>query len=1123
MFQLGGLLVINRRSHPNPAIETQSSDDRAVVVVGRQDAEAPLAGPMVVSTAAVSTANAGAGQPSSAPPAQLPAERLHGASTAIDRYHSVRVMSGTSWGRPTAVAATWGGGVSRSHSGTDSVNSSGDTLAAMAPTDSMLELSSAPSLLALRTSPPGAAASGGRPVRAESAFDPAIGLSIDPDAPTSSGSPDATLDAQQPQRSAPATSRYQQLRQSRQHQHRRHDLRFADVALAAAADALEAGQPLDSLQGDYFGLAPSAATPVAASAVATTSAAAPPAPSPPAAAAAADAPPMPARGSLRSALAHAVLCAAGVGELDPLPLLWRALPLPWREGARRGEPLQQATEAAQAVARRLRLTSRRPSSGQGGAELGGPPPPHHGADGPSWGYVAGKVWARWRPAVCEWLPEYKARKYLARDVTAGVTIGVLLLPQGLAYATLAGLPPIYGVYTGIPAVAYALLGTSRQAAIGPMSIPALLIASGIASMPNPPTGQAYVDAVMGMTMLCGGLLLLLGWLNAGFIVRFISRPVLSGFASASAVLTMCSAAKDLLGTDIPRSQVIYEYLPSIAAALPRTHAPSLLTGAAAILLLWGLPKTALHKRLPAPLQVVVGFTALFALWWSVTGGGDSGRGPGVVANAAGVRLIGVVPAGFPTLRVPALPRESLPSLATTAVTVAFVGFIESIAVAKMYAVKHGYDIVPSSELKALGVTNLLGACVGSFPVMGAFGRSAVNDATGARSQLSGVVSAVTVLLLLLFVTPALYFLPQPVLAGVIIMAVSSLVDVSGARQLWRVDKRDFCTMLAAFAATLCLGVLLGVLAAMAFSLVLFLALTTQPVVQELGRLSGTVIYRHVGMVGVVRVPEVKIVKFLAPLFFANCSVLKDRLLLELARRREAPPRLQWRALLLCFAAVSSIDSTSVQALEEVTAECHAAGVPLLICSANAIVEAALSEGGLLTRVGGQRFVFRRVHEAVRAVLLHEVSGDDLPPPAVARAAGASAGASAVAAAAPAASAAGREPRRRARHPTTAGGRAGGSGLLRRLRQSSLRLAHGVRGRLGGAAAAATAAGTLRVDSDSDEEVEEGARPAHAGAGSAPLDDARGATAASTASDDGYEVVLLGRRFELHSHWWRRKR
>ena len=303
----------------------------------------------------------------------------------------------------------------------------------------------------------------------------------------------------------------------------------------------------------------------------------------------------------------------------------------------------------------------------------------------------------------------------------------------------------------------------------------------------------------------------------------------------------------------------------------------------------------------------------------------------------------------------------------------------SIAVAKLYALKNGYDVSAASELKAVGAANVFGGALSTLPVMAAFGRSAVNDDAGARSQISGLVSAFTVLLLLLFATPAISYLPSPVLGSVIVVSVAKLIDIVGVAALWRLDKRDFLSFAAAFAATLALGVLWGVIAAMSFSLLLFVAFTTQPHIEELGRLEGTVVYRHLGLVGVQRVPQVKILKLLAPLFYANCAVLRDRMLAELARRAQLPPRLQWHALVLCFAAVATIDSTSLQMLNEVLIDVHAAHVPLLIASANANVESVLSNSGVVGRLGGQRMLFRRVHEAVRAVLLREVGPSDLPP------------------------------------------------------------------------------------------------------------------------------------------------
>jgi ABC-type transporter Mla MlaB component len=222
------------------------------------------------------------------------------------------------------------------------------------------------------------------------------------------------------------------------------------------------------------------------------------------------------------------------------------------------------------------------------------------------------------------------------------------------------------------------------------------------------------------------------------------------------------------------------------------------------------------------------------------------------------------------------------------------------------------------------------------------------------------------------------FRSQATLAAMIMMAVIKLIKFSDVKRLWRVDKRDLLSLSAAFLATLFLGVLPGIVSSMMFSLVVFIAFTTQPQVQELGRVPGTVIYRELGVVGVVRVPDVKIIRFLAPLFFANCSVLKDRLLRELVRRKQLPPRLQWHGLVLCFSSVSNIDSTSVQVLEEVISECHASKLPLLIAAPNLYVEAFLKSSGVTKKLGGDRFLCRRVHEAVRLLLLREVSVADLP-------------------------------------------------------------------------------------------------------------------------------------------------
>jgi anti-anti-sigma regulatory factor len=300
----------------------------------------------------------------------------------------------------------------------------------------------------------------------------------------------------------------------------------------------------------------------------------------------------------------------------------------------------------------------------------------------------------------------------------------------------------------------------------------------------------------------------------------------------------------------------------------------------------------------------------------------------------------------------------------------------------MYAVKYGYDVLPSSELKALGLTNMVGSMFQSFVVMGAFGRSAVNDSAGARSQLSGIIATATVIVMLLVVMPALYYLPKAVLSAMIIIAVKKLIDWDGASRLWRLDKRDFLIMLAAFLATLFMGVLWGVVSAMLFSLVIFVGLTTQPQVFELGRMNNTGNFRELGTMNVTRVKDVKVLRFAAPLFFANSSVLKDRILLELVKRRNLAPRFKWKALVLDFSSVSNIDSTSIQVIEEIAVELRAQKVPLLIANAGLHIEELLVSSGLVNKLGRRKeqVLFPRVFKAVEAVLHGRVTAVELPTP-----------------------------------------------------------------------------------------------------------------------------------------------
>lgn len=572
------------------------------------------------------------------------------------------------------------------------------------------------------------------------------------------------------------------------------------------------------------------------------------------------------------------------------------------------------------------------------------------------------------PNIFDWLPEYNFRKHLKKDLLAGLTDAVVLIPQGLSRALLAGVPPVFGIYTGIaPAIVYGFFGTARHAFIGPMSIPALMVASAVENFQPVPTGSEYIRLVMSISFLVGIFCFILGLLRFGFVVNFISRPVLKGFTSAASVIAILSVVGDIFGTSIPKTDRLHETLEEIGSAVPNIHAPTFIFSLSSLIIILAYRKTRAGKKVPSPLAAVVFFILLMLLWYGIDGSSFSSE-----KNGLGIEVIGDIPDDLPSPEIPTFSNSELIQLIPTAITISFVAYIEHVAVAKNYSMKFGYETDASQELRSVGLANIFGAIFQSFPVMGGFSMSAINVQAGARTLLAPMISGIIVLCLLLAITPALFFLPRSVLAVLVVVSVMGLIDVKSVARLWKEDRRDLFIMALAFFLTLFLGVQFGVLAAMGASLLLFIYVSTHARVAELGRVPGTVVYRHVGLVGVVPVRNVKIIKFYAPLYFANVGTLKDALARELTKRKRAPPRLKWKALVLSMASVPSIDSTAVQVLEEMIDDYHKEGVPVVLSSPNSGVEKSLASAGVVEKLGGPLFVYRRVHEAVRAVLMNAI-------------------------------------------------------------------------------------------------------------------------------------------------------
>lgn len=540
-----------------------------------------------------------------------------------------------------------------------------------------------------------------------------------------------------------------------------------------------------------------------------------------------------------------------------------------------------------------------------------------------------------------WIKDY-SKGDLKGDISAGLTVGVMLIPQGMAYAMLAGLPPIYGLYAStIPLILYAIFGTSRQLAVGPVAMVGLLIATGVGHLEDPGSEQFILLAIL-LALMVGVMQFLLGAFRLGFLVNFLSHPVISGFTSAAALIIGLSQLKHLLGFDIPRSNFVHEIIVGAIRGLDQIHVPTLMLGIAGISIILLIKK--LNKSIPGPLvAVILGILAvsLFGL------------------HEGGMKIVREVPEGLPGFSVPIMDMAYLESLFPIALTIALVGFMESIAVAKAIQAKHkNYEIDPDQELIGLGLANIGGAFFSAFPTTGGFSRTAVNDQAGARTGMASVISALLIVLTLLFLTPLFYYLPKAILASVIMVAVFGLIDYKEASYLWRTDKRDFLMLIVTFVATLALGIEQGIGIGVILSLAMVIYRSAYPHMAVLGKMPGTPVYRNVTRFREAEErDDVLIIRFDAQLFFANTGYLKDKLW-QLLGSNEAV-----KLFILNAEAINSIDSSAVHVLDDMVNELRCRGIDFYMSGVKGPVRDVLHRCGLMERIGRDHF-FLYVDEAV---------------------------------------------------------------------------------------------------------------------------------------------------------------
>ena len=538
---------------------------------------------------------------------------------------------------------------------------------------------------------------------------------------------------------------------------------------------------------------------------------------------------------------------------------------------------------------------------------------------------------RWLPA-WGWLRRYD-RRDLGGDVTAGIVVAVMLVPQGMAYAMLAGMPPVAGLYaSAIPVLAYVLFGSSRQLAVGPSALTALLTLAGVSQLATP--GSASFVVLAGALALMAGLFqLLLGVLRAGFITNFLSSAVINGFTSGAAIIIAVNQLKDLLGVKADAGAGLVGLVRGLLPHLRQTNLPTLVIGIGAVALLLALKRWRV-RALPGPLVAVVLGTVVVGL---------------AHLDAAGVAVVGRVPRGLPLPALPAVDLGTLPALVPAALTLAFVGFMEAIAVGRSLAARERTTVDANRELIGLGLANLVSGVVRGYPLGGGFGRSAVNYEAGARTQLASVVRAALLVLTLLALTPLFTFLPRAVLGAIVFVAVIGLVDLREPVRLFRVRPADGWTLVVTFAATLFIGVEAGILIGVAFSLLVFVARSAYPHVAELGWLQGDGVFRNVlRFEDARRYRGVLLARPDASLYFANMAFLESWLD-DALQRRAADADEPVRAVVLDCSAVNDVDAVALEALERRLVVWDGAGVALHLAGVKGPVRDRLARSGFSRR------------------------------------------------------------------------------------------------------------------------------------------------------------------------------
>ncbi|MET2986592.1 SulP family inorganic anion transporter [Aureibaculum conchae] len=549
--------------------------------------------------------------------------------------------------------------------------------------------------------------------------------------------------------------------------------------------------------------------------------------------------------------------------------------------------------------------------------------------------------------ILDWLPNYKT-SFLRGDIFAGLTIGIILIPQGIAYAIIAGLPPIYGLYTAlIPQLIYTVFGTSRQLSTGPTALDSLIIASGVSTLAVLGSDN-YVTIVLLLTLMVGCVQFIVGTFRLGFIVNFISRPVLTGFVTAAALIIALSQFKDLLGLDVSRSNHIQTIVSNLFEKINEINFNTLIVGLVSILIIYGL--RAIHKKIPGHLLIVI-IGILIMKWFG--------------NYFTDVEIVKEIPKGFPPFAIHDFDITLIQKLMPIALTLAFTGFLQGISIAKALdedAIES--SLKPNKELIALGLGNVVGSFFGSYTFTGSFSRSAINKEAGANTAMANIVAALFILVTILFLTPVFYYLPKTVLAAIIITAVLGMIKIKDIKFLWKTNKKDFIMMLVTLIITLTIGIKEGIMVGVMVSIFAVIFETSRPHMAVLGKVPNTThFYRNKERFNDVEIHnEFLIIRFDSQLYFANTNYFKEKLDEFVLEKGD-----DLKLIIIDAEVINNIDSSGIAALNDLLRKYNGRGIKIYFTSIKGPVRDAFTKSGLVNRIGAEN-CFMSIQEAVDCYL-----------------------------------------------------------------------------------------------------------------------------------------------------------